>query len=348
MNEVNILFTSLKHIQEIQTGKVFNLYSKIYKGVAKKLFRKSSVSISFRLRLKDDIIKKISKQSKEKLKEDLIFFLNDIKNYKKEKFQDEKLLDLDKTELFLKNRLNVTDIDELINADILFIKRATNIRDKFSGNIAFPGGKYEKEDKNDFVTAIRETEEEISLKFCKDSPIISRYISPNLNFDITMDFRYFVNSHLFIIFDLFNECENYITLNKDEISDVLFVNIKFFLGITDLNKSKMIKYIKHNTFGHEVDIAKLILNENENFLVYGLTLRKLIGFLNSKNRNVSYEEDFNFNHKIKNMIFNMSILSLKFFTNPYKSYILFKNTIIFIIGIILARSFWQNCMRSRF
>ena len=48
------------------------------------------------------------------------------------------------------------------NSSILMIKRRNNLR-KHAGQIAFPGGKKEKEDLNLEETAIRETEEEINL-----------------------------------------------------------------------------------------------------------------------------------------------------------------------------------------
>ena len=48
------------------------------------------------------------------------------------------------------------------NSSILMIKRRDNLR-KHAGQIAFPGGKKEKEDLNLEETAIRETEDEINV-----------------------------------------------------------------------------------------------------------------------------------------------------------------------------------------
>ena len=48
------------------------------------------------------------------------------------------------------------------NSSILMIKRRDNLR-KHAGQIAFPGGRKEKEDLNLEETAIRETEEEINI-----------------------------------------------------------------------------------------------------------------------------------------------------------------------------------------
>ena len=46
---------------------------------------------------------------------------------------------------------------------LLFIRRATNDRDRHSGQVAFPGGAREPLDRNDVHTALREAHEEIGL-----------------------------------------------------------------------------------------------------------------------------------------------------------------------------------------
>lgn len=47
--------------------------------------------------------------------------------------------------------------------EVGFIRRAIHEHDRWSGQIAFPGGKKEDEDENDMRTALRETAEEIGL-----------------------------------------------------------------------------------------------------------------------------------------------------------------------------------------
>ena len=47
--------------------------------------------------------------------------------------------------------------------EVLLIKRADKKGDRWSGHMAFPGGRSQKEDKNAQSTAIRETQEEIGL-----------------------------------------------------------------------------------------------------------------------------------------------------------------------------------------
>jgi|SRR5690242_20666243 len=47
--------------------------------------------------------------------------------------------------------------------EILFIKRATRIGDKWNGHVALPGGKRDPEDDDDAVTAMREALEEVGI-----------------------------------------------------------------------------------------------------------------------------------------------------------------------------------------
>lgn len=51
----------------------------------------------------------------------------------------------------------------LDNTEVLFIKRAFQERDPWSGNVAFPGGKRDSSDRDDIHTAIREAYEEVGL-----------------------------------------------------------------------------------------------------------------------------------------------------------------------------------------
>ena len=51
----------------------------------------------------------------------------------------------------------------LVDLEVAFIRRATSATDRWSGQIAFPGGKREAEDIDDVATAIRETQEEVGI-----------------------------------------------------------------------------------------------------------------------------------------------------------------------------------------
>lgn len=56
-------------------------------------------------------------------------------------------------------------VDWVQNGDpeILFIKRAGRVGDRWSGHVAFPGGRRDPPDVDDRATAIRETREEVGL-----------------------------------------------------------------------------------------------------------------------------------------------------------------------------------------
>lgn len=47
--------------------------------------------------------------------------------------------------------------------ELLFIKRATRVGDKWNGHVALPGGKRDPEDEDDQVTAMREALEEVGI-----------------------------------------------------------------------------------------------------------------------------------------------------------------------------------------
>jgi 8-oxo-dGTP pyrophosphatase MutT (NUDIX family) len=47
--------------------------------------------------------------------------------------------------------------------EILYIKRATRTTDRWSAQVAFPGGRQEPEDENALYTAMRETWEEVGI-----------------------------------------------------------------------------------------------------------------------------------------------------------------------------------------
>ncbi len=101
---------------------------------------------------------------------------------------------------------------------LLFIKRATD-GSSHSGQIAFPGGKFENKDNDLKETALRETEEEVGIKK-KDIQILKQLTSlfiPVSNFS--------VNPFIGII-----EYKPAINMNIDEVEDIFTVDLKEILS----------------------------------------------------------------------------------------------------------------------
>jgi 8-oxo-dGTP pyrophosphatase MutT (NUDIX family) len=355
MDSIKLFISCIKFLQNLTTAIPYKYYEKAHHSLFKKFFRLSSVSISFRICFKPEVLDRIKEEHKSQIKTYLIDFVNDDKNYlysdrnfiKNKSSHITKILNIDSLQKFLNEKFyQYTDIksesvNNLLSVEILLVKRAPSLRDKYSGNVAFPGGKFEKEDVNDLNTAIRETQEEIGLNLSEDTPIVSRYLGPNTRFDITLDFRYLVTSHMFLIFDFFRESENYFVISKNELSDVFYVPLDYLLQIDHMNQKSYDRPVLHKILGNEAYINKLILNQNENFLVYGLTLRKIINFLNVDGQsNFKYLENIRFQGKkgsptLKKIGFNIMYCFMNYTVNPLNSYRLFRN-IIMIFSIYMC------------
>lgn len=64
---------------------------------------------------------------------------------------------------------------------LLFIKRPESERDPFSGHMAFPGGRMERDDINKLDTAIRETYEEVGIDIRKSGQVLGNLDDVNPN-----------------------------------------------------------------------------------------------------------------------------------------------------------------------
>lgn len=70
--------------------------------------------------------------------------------------------------------------------EILYIKRASRLSDRWSAQVAFPGGRQEPDDENGLYTAMRETWEEVGIdlaenkEFLEIGPLDDREITTSL------------------------------------------------------------------------------------------------------------------------------------------------------------------------
>ncbi|NUN04158.1 MAG: CoA pyrophosphatase [Bdellovibrio sp.] len=112
--------------------------------------------------------------------------------------------------------LKGTDLD---NLEVGFIQRALNPNDRWSGQIAFPGGKREETDPSDLHVALRETKEEVGAELQPEEllgrldDIQARKAGQLLDFYI----RPFV---------FYTQRDFLITLDPAEVADFFWVPIK--------------------------------------------------------------------------------------------------------------------------
>jgi len=135
---------------------------------------------------------------------------------------------------------------------IILTKRSNKLR-KHSGQISFPGGKYDDNDSNLQNTAFRESEEEIGLKN-KDITVLgwlSPLIIPITNFEV----------HPLVAFS--NETPK-LEINKDEVEQIIIASIN---KLTDINN------IKRTSFGNSSSgrFIEAPYFEIENHKIWGAT-----------------------------------------------------------------------------
>jgi 8-oxo-dGTP pyrophosphatase MutT (NUDIX family) len=142
------------------------------------------------------------------------------------------------------------------NNEILvpFIKRKSVPADVHSGQIAFPGGKKEKTDKNIQYTAFREAEEEIGINMNSISYICNLsdvYIPPS---------NFLVSPIVGITYDT-----PHFTMQESEVEEIIEIPLQFFLqdgiiqekNIGDKNNIPCFIYQEHVIWG----ATAMIMNE---------------------------------------------------------------------------------------
>lgn len=113
---------------------------------------------------------------------------------------------------------------------ILMIRRAAREGDPWSGQMAFPGGRKERQDRNGLATAKRETEEEIGLHLGATEPCIGRLSELNAT-------RLALRAGLVITPYVFHLRRSVNFHSNHEVDEVVWVPLEFLLD-TD-NRSEM-------------------------------------------------------------------------------------------------------------
>ena len=176
--------------------------------------------------------------------------------------------------------------------EIMFIERAIHPKDRHSGQIAFPGGKCDG-DEDDFITAIREVEEEVGL----DLKNINQYaylgkFHKNFYGYTTQRGKLNISVHMFLQLDL---SDTPVRKNPSEVAEIFWLPLRFFLNsnlqtfqstklssnlVAALPQGKIISpLVQRFTKGLEGISYKQFLLPN-NAVLWGLTLSFVLYFLN--------------------------------------------------------------------
>lgn len=365
---LEILLDGAEILQKRFSSNLFKIYNKFYQMGTQRIFKSASVSLIFRISLNQKNLKnnfdeyfensKFNETNYDKdflVKNSINLFEENLKSYLQMEYENtnlnyfnKKALDVKKIKSYFERKIYFSEINNKINqntqrelleiiynnleSEILFVKRATNKKDKYSGNIAFPGGRVEKSDKNTLNASIRETFEEIgiNLENLNSKEILGFYLCPNTGFDVTIDFKNIVNSHIFMLIDFNKEIENLFKVQETEISEAFFVPIKYFYEL-DYNDNKgFFRYFNTKVFGRNCKVQKIVLNDNENFLFWGLTQRIFLRFLRLSNKDqIKFEELVIFNSSfLENYLSRMVRYLMGFFSDAYNTFRLLKVLIL--------------------
>ena len=150
--------------------------------------------------------------------------------------------------------------------DLVMIRRTKNKNDKHSGEMSFPGGKYDPKSDNDYLdTALRELEEELAIK--KENVKIIGCIDDHLTpkgFIITPFVGYI------------NENQN---MNKEdeEVSEIIRIPITFFAN--KKNYRERTYYLKNDLIG--VGKFNYISPIGRKYVIFGATSHIIVNFIDT-------------------------------------------------------------------
>ena len=146
---------------------------------------------------------------------------------------------------------------------LLFIKRPENVKDPFSGHMAFPGGRMEEHDTTKLDTAVRETFEEVGININKSARVLGELDDVHPNNPRARN--YVVTPYLSILKE-----EVIITPDYNEVEKAIWVPMNHL--VDDKNAQVRIRERDGREFE---DYAY----NYENYLIWGMTGRVLHQFL---------------------------------------------------------------------
>ncbi|KAG1469268.1 hypothetical protein G6F56_003353 [Rhizopus delemar] len=203
------------------------------------------------------------------------------------------------TPLSLSDFLNASWMnDSHGEAQMLFIQRASRPKDPFSGQIGFPGGKNEPEDKNPMHTVVRECKEELGLDLDSDdfvylgsldSRIVTRLDDDSKIMAVLYPYVYLQVTPQNLVFNL----------SINEVASTMWISLHYLLSnpIISFDAITAITDYAKQFWGSSVLVPAIHLKQSqEGPYLWGMTLRmtqEILGLPLSKNAIVTTikEED---------------------------------------------------------
>ena len=148
--------------------------------------------------------------------------------------------------------------DYINNPEIIFTQRSTKLS-THSGEVSFPGGKWDEQDKNLYETALRESNEEINLN---TEDVV---LAGSLNYLVSKH-KIEVNPYVGLITKKQNLVDN------DEIEKIFTVPLEF---LTDKKNAKLHKIERKN---RNVIVPSWVYNDQ---IIWGLTAMITADFVNT-------------------------------------------------------------------
>jgi len=164
--------------------------------------------------------------------------------------------------------------------ELLFLKRATNEKDPWSGDIAFPGGKREPFDEDDRATAVRETYEETGIDLRDESRW--EYVGQMRDILGHRTRPFVLCCFVFVCKD---KSSIEVALNPSEMADYRWVPLSWLVSrpvrAAPLNQrwifQSSVWYVIYATLGvDKVYIPEVVLDPSHSgYVLWGLTLRSV-------------------------------------------------------------------------
>ena len=168
--------------------------------------------------------------------------------------------------------------DTVNGPEFFMIQRAYHPNDQWSGQMAFPGGKYDAQDQSLKTTAIRETYEEVGLQLNDDEFIgqVDDVYGINANRSLSVHITSFV----------FKLERNVELIANYEVADMLWLPFSILENPDNSHEF----YHPHDT---SIKMPAVLLNKEKSQIIWGLSLRILFilfGILNRPMNVLSAQE----------------------------------------------------------